>query len=214
MLEYIPWWMGAAGLAIVAIGFQLVLKRPLGVSGSWARIVMWRDDRIMEQAEAPFRNNPKLLKDALMAATIAEFGAAAVEQALAKRKGRAIEAPTSKLAPGVIPVRTTWTVHLTFLLMLVVGGMSMALLRGNWHLSFTLGQLHTALFGTGLSNWITLFFGGALIGFGTQMAGGCTSGHGLSGCSRLVPASLAATSTFFGSAVLVSFLVDLAGRMH
>jgi uncharacterized protein len=214
MLEQFPWWLGAAGLALITLGFQLILKRPLGVSGSWARIVMWRNDRIIEQAEAPFRNNPALLKDALMAATIEEFGAAAVEEALARRKGRTVEAAPVKAKPGTIPVRTPWSVHLTFLIMLAVGGAAMALLKGNLHPSFTLGATHTALFGTGFGGWITLFFGGMLVGFGTQLAGGCTSGHGLSGCSRLVASSLTATATFFASAVAVSFLVELAGRMH
>lgn len=52
-----------------------------------------------------------------------------------------------------------------------------------------------------------LFFGGILVGFGTALAGGCTSGHGLVGCARLQPASLVATAAFFGTAVAVSFLI-------
>ncbi len=214
MLDQLPWWLGAAGLALITLGFQLVLKRPLGVSGSWARIIMWRNDRIVEKAEAPFRKNPELLKDALMAATIEEFGAATVEQAMAKRKGKTFEATPTPLKPGAIPVRTPWAVHLTFLVMLAVGGTATALLKGDLHLTFTLGAMHTALFGTGFGGWITLFFGGMLVGFGTQLAGGCTSGHGLSGCSRLALSSLTATATFFASAVAVSFLVELAGRVH
>jgi uncharacterized membrane protein YedE/YeeE len=52
-----------------------------------------------------------------------------------------------------------------------------------------------------------LFGGGMLVGFGTRLAGGCSSGHGLSGCGRLRPVSLLATAVFFGTAVLVSFLL-------
>ena len=52
-----------------------------------------------------------------------------------------------------------------------------------------------------------LFAGGVLVGFGTRLAGGCSSGHGLSGCGRLQPVSLVATAVFFGAAVAVSFLL-------
>lgn len=48
---------------------------------------------------------------------------------------------------------------------------------------------------------------GALIGYGARWAGGCTSGHGISGCSAGSPESLAATTTFFGVAIVVTFAV-------
>jgi uncharacterized membrane protein YedE/YeeE len=51
------------------------------------------------------------------------------------------------------------------------------------------------------------FVGGVLVGFGTRLAGGCSSGHGLSGCGRLRPVSIVATAVFFGTAVGVSFLL-------
>jgi uncharacterized membrane protein YedE/YeeE len=54
-----------------------------------------------------------------------------------------------------------------------------------------------------------LFFGGALIGFGTRWAEGCTSGHGLAGIPSRSPASFAAAATFFATAVGVTFLVQL-----
>jgi len=38
---------------------------------------------------------------------------------------------------------------------------------------------------------------GVLIGLGTKIAGGCTSGNGLSGDAMASPASLVATMTFF-----------------
>lgn len=56
--------------------------------------------------------------------------------------------------------------------------------------------------------WLALFGGGALVGFGTSMAGGCTSGHGLVGCARLQPASLVVTAAFFGTAVAVTFALS------
>ena len=193
-------------LTAIVLGFWFVLRRPLGVSGSWARVVMWREDKSVESAEAPFRANPKMLQDALMRATIAHFGEHAVYQALAKLK----KASTEKFIPTDNPVsqgKATWTMHATFLLMLIVGGLAGALLRGGYELQFNLGELHSQLFGSGMGYIMTLFFGGAMVGFGTQLAGGCTSGHGLMGCSRLVPASLVATATFFATAVIVSLIL-------
>jgi uncharacterized membrane protein YedE/YeeE len=52
-----------------------------------------------------------------------------------------------------------------------------------------------------------LFVAGILIGFGAKVAGGCTSGNGLSGTAALSPASLAATATFFATAIVVSFVI-------
>jgi uncharacterized membrane protein YedE/YeeE len=51
-----------------------------------------------------------------------------------------------------------------------------------------------------------LVVSGVLIGYGAKLSGGCTSGNGLSGTSILSPASLAATGTFFATAIAVSFL--------
>jgi uncharacterized membrane protein YedE/YeeE len=56
---------------------------------------------------------------------------------------------------------------------------------------------------------VVLLAVGGLIGYGARWAGGCTSGHGISGCSAGSPESLAATTTFFGVAILVTAAVHL-----
>jgi uncharacterized membrane protein YedE/YeeE len=48
--------------------------------------------------------------------------------------------------------------------------------------------------------------GGLLVGFGTRLGSGCTSGHGLCGMARLSRRSVTATVTFFGVAMLIVFL--------
>ena len=48
--------------------------------------------------------------------------------------------------------------------------------------------------------------GGLLVGVGTRLGGGCTSGHGVCGLARLSGRSLAATVTFLVVAILVVFL--------
>lgn len=53
-----------------------------------------------------------------------------------------------------------------------------------------------------------LLVAGVLIGYGAKLAGGCTSGNGLSGTAMFSPASLAATATFFATAIVVSFVTE------
>lgn len=57
-----------------------------------------------------------------------------------------------------------------------------------------------------------LLLAGVLIGFGAKLAGGCTSGNGLSGSAMFSTASLAATATFFATAIGVSFLIKAVVR--
>lgn len=52
-----------------------------------------------------------------------------------------------------------------------------------------------------------LLIGGLLVGFGTRLGGGCTSGHGVCGLSRLSPRSLTATGVFMATAAAVVFVV-------
>jgi len=51
-----------------------------------------------------------------------------------------------------------------------------------------------------------ILVGGLLVGFGTRLGSGCTSGHGLCGMARLSRRSVVATATFFGVAMLTVFL--------
>lgn len=51
-----------------------------------------------------------------------------------------------------------------------------------------------------------LIIAGLLVGYGTSMGNGCTSGHGISGLSRLSLRSLVATLTFMGSAIVTLYI--------
>ena len=58
-----------------------------------------------------------------------------------------------------------------------------------------------------------LVVAGLLVGFGSRLANGCTSGHGVCGVSRLAPRGIAATATYMGFGavgVLVARLLGLA----
>ncbi|MDZ7808912.1 MAG: YeeE/YedE thiosulfate transporter family protein [Arhodomonas sp.] len=59
---------------------------------------------------------------------------------------------------------------------------------------------------SGLPLWAVLG-AGLLVGFGTRLGGGCTSGHGVCGLGRLSPRSLVAVITFVGTAVITVFVV-------
>lgn len=71
-----------------------------------------------------------------------------------------------------------------------------------------------AHFGSGPSALAAALGGGLLVGFGTRLAGGCTSGHGLVGCALLSVRSLVATGAFFGTAIAASLVLDLVGGVR
>jgi hypothetical protein len=66
---------------------------------------------------------------------------------------------------------------------------------------FSWGALATA---RGL---ILIVGGGFLVGFGTAYAGGCTSGHGISGAADLQPASMLALAGFFVGGIAATWLL-------
>ena len=55
------------------------------------------------------------------------------------------------------------------------------------------------------SPWL-MVSAGFLVGFGTRLGGGCTSGHGVCGLGRLSLRSLVATLTFIATAMLTLFI--------
>jgi len=52
-------------------------------------------------------------------------------------------------------------------------------------------------------NFATIAIAGLLVGFGTRLGSGCTSGHGICGIARLSPRSIAATMVFMAAAIIV-----------
>lgn len=90
---------------------------------------------------------------------------------------------------------------------LVVGGVISAVLGGGWEPTWALGMFDRAIgFGpAGKLAW--MFIGGLLIGFGTRLAGGCTSGHGIFGLANLERPSLVSTVTFMLTAFATTQIV-------
>jgi uncharacterized protein len=52
-------------------------------------------------------------------------------------------------------------------------------------------------------SYVTIIVGGLLVGFGTRLGSGCTSGHGICGIARLSPRSITATGVFMAAAIIV-----------
>ena len=89
--------------------------------------------------------------------------------------------------------------------------------KESWRWIFILGMLlGSALYEYGLASRPTptstfapwaMIVGGFLVGFGTRMGSGCTSGHGVCGLGRLSLRSLVAVLTFLITAILTVFIV-------
>ena len=84
-----------------------------------------------------------------------------------------------------------------------------------WQWAFLLGLIATGLLASLLGRPAPaalhaegvpiLVIAGLLVGLGTRLGGGCTSGHGVCGLANLSPRSLVATATFMAVAGLVVF---------
>ncbi len=90
-----------------------------------------------------------------------------------------------------------------------------------WRLTFALGVILGAFiyaltlspdgFFTTSVQWWRLALGGFLVGFGTRLSKGCTSGHGISGLASLSTTSLYAVITFLGVGILTAMIVQALG---
>lgn len=82
------------------------------------------------------------------------------------------------------------------------------------HISASNAYLPTELFSmsalSSVKTWVILIVGGFLIGFGARYAGGCTSGHAISGLSNLqLPSLIAVIGFFIGGLIMVHLLFPL-----
>lgn len=55
--------------------------------------------------------------------------------------------------------------------------------------------------------WPVFLVAGLIVGFGTRLGSGCTSGHGVCGLARLSPRSLASVVTFMATGILTVFVI-------
>jgi hypothetical protein len=57
------------------------------------------------------------------------------------------------------------------------------------------------------ASYVVIAVAGLLVGFGTRLGSGCTSGHGICGIARLSPRSIVATLVFMAAAIVVVALM-------
>jgi uncharacterized membrane protein YedE/YeeE len=104
-------------------------------------------------------------------------------------------------------VRTGRGWRLPFLVGLVAGGVLSAMLGGGWSPTWALGMFDSVI-GLGEAGKLAwMFVGGLLIGFGTRLGGGCTSGHGIFGLSNLELPSLVTTLSFMAAGMVTTNLL-------
>ena len=194
MIPHLPFWLGGLALALVPILHWVLLDRALAVSGRYSALV----DRLRFGKPAQAPTDTDALVAALRAETIAAFGEGAVSAPEASTATRATDAPR---------VTENGAMHALFLGGLALGGLLSAVLAGGLVPTAGLqGELFARTVGAlGVPAPVLLGLGGLLVGFGTRMASGCTSGHGLCGVSQLQAGSLLATAAFFGAGVASSF---------
>jgi hypothetical protein len=194
MIEHWPWYVSGAALASIPVIHWLGLHRTLAVSGRVTALV----NRLRFGKDEPeVEISSEELLAAMREATLAAFGTGAVET------------PSEGGEEAKLPSRLPPIDHIAFLGAMILGGFVSAMLSGAYEPAMTLqSSSFTAIFGDSPAVMAgVLGFGGILVGFGTRMAGGCTTGHGLCGVSRFQKGSLLATGAFFGAAVAVSLVL-------
>jgi uncharacterized membrane protein YedE/YeeE len=90
---------------------------------------------------------------------------------------------------------------------LVLGGFLSAVLGGGWQPTWALGVFDRAIGFGPAAKVVWMFVGGLFVGFGTRLAGGCTSGHGIFGLSNLELPSLLTTLSFMAAGILTTQLI-------
>lgn len=89
-------------------------------------------------------------------------------------------------ATGIADSGAPRNIAIAFVIGLPLGAYLVARLAGEVQVSFP-------------TSLLPLIAGGLLVGFGTRLGSGCTSGHGVCGLSRLSPRSMVATALFMAS---------------
>ena len=90
---------------------------------------------------------------------------------------------------------------------ILVGAFISAQLSGEFRATW-IPQMWAPSFGNGIGmRWIVALIGGVLIGLGARWAGGCTSGHGISGTLQLAVSSWVAVMGFFIGGIVTAVAI-------
>ena len=113
-------------------------------------------------------------------------------------------------APFDPKLRRSW--RLPFLLGIVAGGFVAALVSGSFSPTWSMGLFDTEVTDAFVPKARLFLGGGILLGFGSRLANGCTSGHGIVGTALLAKSSWIATAAFMITGFVVTQLLLGGGR--
>jgi uncharacterized protein len=103
-------------------------------------------------------------------------------------------------AMGIADTGAPRNIAIAFVIGLPLGAFLVARLTGGVQVSFP-------------PSLLPLIAGGLLVGFGTRLGSGCTSGHGVCGLSRLSPRSMVATALFMASGFVTVAAMRFGGML-
>ncbi|MBK9258655.1 MAG: YeeE/YedE family protein [Polyangiaceae bacterium] len=219
-----PGWVGGGVISAVVVTLLLTRNRQLGVSFCYAfsidRVNDWFEYRAKKASPAaafPMPTEPLPLPAGGPVAS----AAIDAESALPKNPADfpmpgefpmpgAFPTPSSSSGGSTIQDESSWPMVFLggiFLGGIVSGILSRAFSGAPLALNFDYAGFD-ALWKIGpVAKTAVLLAGGILVGFGTRMAGGCTSGHAIMGAPGLQKASILAMCVFMGVGVAATFLL-------
>jgi uncharacterized membrane protein YedE/YeeE len=88
-----------------------------------------------------------------------------------------------------------------------IGSLLSALASGQLAIEWTPGRWVAAFGATSATRWVVALVGGIFMGFGSRWAGGCTSGHGISGALQMAVSSWVSAICFFVGGIAAAMLI-------
>ena len=89
----------------------------------------------------------------------------------------------------------------------IVGACLSSRLSGTFALEWVPAQWQAAVGGHAVARWAVALIGGVMMGVGARWAGGCTSGHGISGTLQLAVSGWLAAMSFFAGGIATAMLL-------
>lgn len=89
----------------------------------------------------------------------------------------------------------------------ILGSFASARLSGQFQIQWIPVKWSAAFGSALLPRWLVAFIGGIVMGFGARWAGGCTSGHGISGTLQLAVSSWLAAICFFIGGIATAMVI-------
>lgn len=175
-----------------------------------------RTDRLSQRAERrKFDLSPYLIGVALGVLSWIAFAVAKEPLGVTTALSRAGQ-PVAALLVGATaaannsywaPMPFSWDYSMLFLVGLMAGALVSSLASRTFHIEFVPRFWRARFGGSVTKRFVAAFLGGALLMFGARMAGGCTSGHGLSGTLQLALSSWIFIIVVFVSAIIGSRVI-------